>query len=932
MKGPRSGVLCYTSEIPHTPWCMRINPDTPWCHSISTCNKDLSDIFDAVQQYAEILKLHYKYQPIVATDWPPRVGEGFFGRLVLVEKQDFSEQKKTAWYQLRGQVDKIVRTSRKKLITVNNILQPTKSPPLSLRVVIDGPPGIGKTTLCRKLLSMWSNGTLHQEYELVLYCPFRKSKIKTATTLADLFVTKTSKISEVVKQMSDKEGKGLLLIFDGWDELSEQLRESSLAASIIRREELVHCSTCSGYWVTEEEISTVIIQTLQRKPRLAQKLISYVGMSNTVAEMDEDSDDNCSNSNSDTDCDLDDNSSRDSDSSSSINIDSSDSNDEFELEFLVNEDSQLALTLINDLNIRIYCKEGHLPTTLTELYENFILQTIKRHATARCDIDPHTLGSLSSLPALFAKPLQGMCQIAYTNLASRKMTFTSHQLLKSSLSSEAMNENYLGLITKFPEYDEENCHFLHLSIQEFLAAWWIAKHEKKTEEVFMDHFNDDHFRMCLRFVAGLTHLEHESYQQYFNKRLELHCKDILFGCQIYRLYGFCQNLDIYLNSPHDTAYNFDNVSIFLFQLLYESQNTKLCQSIHNESLSVFTAGLTTNSPETQCKRFEAWFKKPTDTSICKLLQPLLINNIQECYCFLNLPQLKTLHLEMHRYTIPADDFTDKCNCTELEKCIEMNLTLLELKTEFDTKMHLTSTIISVIRGVTKNSTITSFSLQCAFGFNLYQGHVPTFRLPNGVLEQLLKDNNKLQALSLEIPDALIPSSLNIVEVNTPLTALEIGWTSNILMTSLLPQTKGLHYLILYEPYSPHLLFLSHPSLHTLILPLDTAENATELFTSLQTNTMLKALGIFLRSPFDEDEWKMNEEQNDKSSVGASLKKMLTQNQNLEYFETFHASGAISSSFAFLSSLRAGIQHNFSLQQLKISLELPNHEQIRHLLN
>ena len=49
-------------------------------------------------------------------------------------------------------------------------------------------------------------------------------------------------------------------------------------------------------------------------------------------------------------------------------------------------------------------------------------------------------------------------------------------------------------------------------------------------------------------------------------------------------------------------------------------------------------------------------------------------------------------------------------------------------------------------------------------------------LPDGVIEQLLKDNNTLQALSLNIPDKLLPSSLNIVEVNTPLTALEIGWS------------------------------------------------------------------------------------------------------------------------------------------------------------
>ena len=33
----------------------------------------------------------------------------------------------------------------------------------SLTVVMDGTPGIGKTTLCRKLLKMWANGQIKHE-------------------------------------------------------------------------------------------------------------------------------------------------------------------------------------------------------------------------------------------------------------------------------------------------------------------------------------------------------------------------------------------------------------------------------------------------------------------------------------------------------------------------------------------------------------------------------------------------------------------------------------------------------------------------------------------------------------------------------------------------------------------------------------------------
>uniref|UniRef100_A0A1X7T196 NACHT domain-containing protein n=1 Tax=Amphimedon queenslandica TaxID=400682 RepID=A0A1X7T196_AMPQE len=936
----------------------------------------ISSIPDDVQGYADNMRQHYKHQPIVATDWPPRIGKDYYyGRLALVEKQDSSTQAESAWHLLRGQVDKTVKLSGNKEISVEDVLQPTDSF-LSLRVVIDGPPGIGKTTLCRKLLNMWSEGPLpHQQYDLVLYCPLRNSKIATATTLAELFVRQRYEVPMVTEWFEKRNGEGLLIIFDGWDELSEQLRQSSLAASIICKEKLDQCSvivTSRSYasssllkmdtlsrhvqviGFSEEEISTVIIQTLQKDTKLAQELIDentgwrgYRSHFTTTQS---------------------------------------------------SKDSQLAVKLINDLEVQndvqslcyvplvcsmvilVYCKEGgHLPTTLTQLYENFILQTIRRHVEIkpRHNINPYTLGSLSSLPSQLAKPLQEMCQLAYTNLANTRMTFSSHQL--QSLS-EAVKEDYLGLMTAFMEYSKKEYQFLHLSIQEFLAAWWIAKHEMKTEEVFKDHFDDDHFRMCLRFVAGLTHLEHESYQQYFNKQqLDLQCKRRpLFGFETCQFSYFYQNLEI--EAGHISSDDFDNVPILLLQLLYESQNTTLCQvlaqSISNHSLCLnrlYRVSLSSSlfdwlclsycinnsitkwnhlhlgnvykhqslsvSLQTQCKRLEVRLKNPTDELIQKLLQPSLLYNIQECYCvllqgqyapclvllqFLNLPQLKILHLIIdHVPTIPTVDntyYTDKC--TELEKCIEMNSTLQEMKIEYRASTiepnKITSTIISVIiRGVTRNKTITSLTIHDSFASPL----------PDGVIEQLLKDNNTLQALSLNIHNVR-QSSLNIVDVNTPLTALEIGWSSSskLMTSSLLPHIKGLHCLILCypyppHPYPPHLLFLSHPSINTLTLPLDTAESATELFTILQTNTTLKALSVEIKK-----------ERVYTSSMGTSLQDMLTQNQTLKYLKInskwLELNTHIPSSF--LSFLTTGLRHNTSLQQLSVSI--PLNEEIRTFIN
>ena len=904
----------------------------------------------------------YKHQPIVATDWPPRVGRDFFGRLALVEKQDNIIETDSVWYQLRGQVDEIVEMTEHKEISVEDILKPTDNSK-SLRVVIDGPPGIGKTTLCRKLLNMWSNGTLHQQYDLVLYCPLRNSKIATATKLTDLFVYKSgeSKLSKVVKWFSDREGEGLLIIFDGWDELSTEHRQSSLAASIIHREQLDQCAviaTSRSYASSSllemttisrhvqvigfsgDEILTVIIQTLQKDQKLAQELIAE--------NKDEDND--------------------------------------YYVEYFTttqsSKDSQLAVKLINDLEVRgdvqslcyvplvcsmvilVYCKEGgHLPTTLTQLYENFILQTIRRHVK-RHDANPRTLGSLSSLPSQLVKPFQEMCQIAYTNLTNTRMTFSSHQLHQLSLS-EAVKEDYLGLMTAFTEYDEEKYQFLHLSIQEFLAAWWIAKHEEKTEEVFKTHFDDDHFRMCLRFVAGLTHLEHENYQQYFNKQLNLQCEKNPLSFGIGSSF-FHQNTDIEQCEHYSSDFivdDSDTFPTFLIQLLYESQNTTLCQvlaqSINNhelclwraslslfdwlclsyfmnnlsstwnhlhledvddqQTLSVFTAGQTNNS--LQIMRLGVMLEVYNDELVHTFLQTSLIYNIQEFYCnmrpaqpsyihLFRLPKLKILHLKLEDID---DKFTD---FNELEKCIEMNSSIEEIKFACDGDGKLvTSASTSVIRGVTRNNTITSLTLIT------YSSDPPP--LPDGVIEQLLKDNNTLQALVLQIWYKILPSSLSI-EIHTPLKALEIsGFWIHKLMMSLLPHIKGLHclYLTLPLPHPPHLLFLSHPTLHTLSLPLDTAKSAIELFTILQTNTTLKALRV-----------KIEKGVYTSSAVGTSLQDMLTQNQTLKYLQINNERYANPIPSSFLSFLTTGLIHNTSLQQLRVLITLPSNEEIRTFIN
>uniref|UniRef100_A0A1X7UED8 NACHT domain-containing protein n=1 Tax=Amphimedon queenslandica TaxID=400682 RepID=A0A1X7UED8_AMPQE len=313
-----------------------------------------SDPPDDVQEYIKSLKDKYLSQSIIANDWPPRVGNDFFGRLALVRESNFTSQaehEKYSWYMLRGHIDKIPFIPGYDEVKIETVLNPDI---LSLRVAIDGPPGIGKTTLCRKLLNMWSKGSHEfQHYDIVLYCPFRHKAVAEATELADLLTCayKSPKVSEVADWILEREGKGLLIIFDGWDELSTQLQESSLATSIICRDQLVYSSVI----VTSRTYATASLLQLE----CLNQNVHVIGF--VAAEIDEVIKGTLSS-------------------------------------------PELAEKLIEDLQFRndvlslcfVPLSRGHLPTTISELYENFILQTIRRHIKKTSNnLKPQSIDSLN---------------------------------------------------------------------------------------------------------------------------------------------------------------------------------------------------------------------------------------------------------------------------------------------------------------------------------------------------------------------------------------------------------------------------------------------------------------------------------------------------------------------------------------------------------
>ena len=139
------------------------------------------------------------------------------------------------------------------------------------------------------------------------------------------------------------------------------------------------------------------------------------------------------------------------------------------------------------LNCAIICHlwrtlEEALPTTMTELYTKIILNLVLRNI---CKIDTYksvlSLPNFESLPADLQQPWRLLCEFAYQTLEKDQLIFSQEELPKFFPCGLALSRKILffGLLQSAGSIFDVGCgtsfHFLHLTFQEYLAALHLAK-------------------------------------------------------------------------------------------------------------------------------------------------------------------------------------------------------------------------------------------------------------------------------------------------------------------------------------------------------------------------------------------------------------------------------------------------------------------------
>ena len=164
--------------------------------------------------------------PLSYCKWPP-VPEQKYINLAAIsrEKVTGKELKQFMLATLHGNVDQILET--KAPIHLDAILDSKPGKTLHC-VLVEGAPGVGKTTLSWVICRKWGRGELFQQYTAVLLLKLRDRTVQNAKNITDLICYMYDNGDEgctayISQYMIQSKGRNTLIILEGLDELPKHL-------------------------------------------------------------------------------------------------------------------------------------------------------------------------------------------------------------------------------------------------------------------------------------------------------------------------------------------------------------------------------------------------------------------------------------------------------------------------------------------------------------------------------------------------------------------------------------------------------------------------------------------------------------------------------------------------------------------------------------
>ena len=187
----------------------------------------------------ERLKAFYEKQPTI--QYAPKSAQ--FINLATVEQNYYRVKRKkdvSDFLQavIHG-IDEYYKTSKK--IEYEDILN-CGEVISGKRVVISGAPGCGKTTLSHKLCKDLYSQSLPNQYSLVLLVELRRLRLYLDSYTGDIDLRfllreyqRVLNLPELCQSLEERDGEGVALILDGFDEVPDQLGSSPFVMELLSR-------------------------------------------------------------------------------------------------------------------------------------------------------------------------------------------------------------------------------------------------------------------------------------------------------------------------------------------------------------------------------------------------------------------------------------------------------------------------------------------------------------------------------------------------------------------------------------------------------------------------------------------------------------------------------------------------------------------------
>ena len=349
-------------------------------------------------------------------------------------------------------------------------------------VLVEGPPGFGKTTLSWELCRKWDTFSSLKHYKIVLLLKLREPSVHNATSLNELFsiyCVDEHLCKEAVVEALESAGKDILFIFDGYDELPSSVirNDKCLIMKLINGS----CLPCATRVVTSRP------SALHHNKHFPAEFrhIEILGFTDECKER-----------------------------FAEIAFKSEPDLLEHFKAFMVSNPIINSLmyipfncAILAQVYKNIRNSRELMPETMTNLYTILTKALILGHMTSsgKWDEDSSELPDLNHLSNDISTDFKRVCELAYEGL------FKEDVQLEFSKSDVGDGFQHLGLMTETKERNmgvTTSYSFPHLSIQEFLAAWHVSCHSDLVYEAFskiVSLYGDitPHLRVFGQFLCGI---------------------------------------------------------------------------------------------------------------------------------------------------------------------------------------------------------------------------------------------------------------------------------------------------------------------------------------------------------------------------------------------------------------------------------------------